>query len=209
MKVIVVDGIISAGKTYIIEQLEKYIPNVVPIYEPVDEWINNGILSEFYSDMNRWSYTFQTFAFSSRIKRITEKYNNCIDKDNAIFILERSPLTDVIFMTMLHETGHVNDMEFKMYKDWCECWHKLMPFQIDLFIYVCPPIEVCMDRFEKRARKGELIDIEYQNRLKQHHEKYFDNELITLPNESKVPIIKFTNFNENIIEKFTEILQKI
>ncbi|KAG4074570.1 hypothetical protein HA402_009704 [Bradysia odoriphaga] len=61
---IAVEGNIGAGKSTFLEYCDTR-PECVTFAEPVDKWRNlNGVnvLSEFYSDRQRWGLPFQLYA---------------------------------------------------------------------------------------------------------------------------------------------------
>src|SRR5437016_4570661 len=119
--VVVVDGVIGAGKTVFLEmarsELTKRGLNTVIVEEPVDKWHKSGILQRFYADPKRWGYHFQTKAFHDRVVENIKMFETHGTKAD-VFILERSPFTDTLFMELLHEAGDVDEMEMKDYREW-------------------------------------------------------------------------------------------
>lgn len=186
--VVVVDGIISAGKTTYIQILTHLLTKrgwkVTVVKEPVDKWKESGLLQAFYCDLSRWGYHFQTMAFVDRVNENIEMYEKFGKQEGKnIFILERSCFTDILFMELLHEQKLVNDMEMKNYQSWITLWRKVMPYEPDLFIYLKPSISVCMDRIKERNRKGEEnISIEYQTALQKKHDAFFDKDCVEISN---------------------------
>lgn len=70
-KVIAVEGNLGAGKSTYLAFLQKILPDIEIIKEPVDEWQNirgHNLLEMFYKDSKRWSFTFQTYAMVSRMR---------------------------------------------------------------------------------------------------------------------------------------------
>ena len=67
-----IEGNIGSGKTTFTKILRAHLPydfQLVP--EPVDLWQKVGdtnLLELMYKDPERWGYTFQSFAFFSRLK---------------------------------------------------------------------------------------------------------------------------------------------
>ena len=66
------EGNIAAGKSTMLRHLANE-PNICPVHEPVGVWQSVGpsktnLLHLFYSDPNRWAFTFQAYAFLSRAK---------------------------------------------------------------------------------------------------------------------------------------------
>lgn len=269
-KVIVIDGIISAGKSTLISLIEndekikeKY--DIVIIKEPVDKWVESGILRKFYDDMSRWGYHFQTKVFHDKIMESINQYNRYISNKEKIsgvccvcnnsqeisqsipkcngcglknsisinnldsleiepknketlFILERSCLTDKLFMELLYEDHFITDMEYDHYKEWCDLWELLLPFKFDLFIYLRPSLDACMRRVEERHRDGEGgVSKEYQQKLMDKHDLFFKEGGIEL--YGKIIPVKILETDDNfkndkkiqdkIIAQFIEYINAI
>jgi len=145
----------------------------------------NGSLQQFYKDPSRRAYQFQTRAFHDRIKECQNqytKYKHCTD----IFILERSIFTDMLFMDMLYESKTIDDSEYRDYKDLWSMWEELMPFHIDLFVYLRPDVEIAMERLHKRNREGETVNVEYQKALQRKHDDFLGGDDVVI-SSSHVP----------------------
>jgi deoxyadenosine/deoxycytidine kinase len=177
-KFIVVDGVISAGKTTLIKLLEKKINSegkykVKAIYEPVDLWNSTGTLQYFYEDIPKHCYEFQTYTYITRIASvINEIYNN---PDADIYILERSIWTDrYIFMELLKEM--VGDLRMTMYNHWCELWSYIMPMRVDKWVLLDTSLNESLKRIKIRNRSAEHgISVEYQTNLYNKHIEFYNN----------------------------------
>jgi deoxyadenosine/deoxycytidine kinase len=210
--VIVVDGLISCGKTTYINMLATHLTKrgwkITIVKEPIDKWMEKGpggspsIFELFNNDKARWSYHFQTKAFHDRVienQKMFEKYGNV----SQIFILERFCSTDRLFMETLYEGGYVTPLEMQHYKEWADLWQKVVPYEPDLFIYLNPPVDVCMDRIPKRNRPGEEgVTREYQEILKRHHDEFFAGDSVSISGDSHfVPCIKIStveNYRDDV-----------
>lgn len=182
--VVVVDGIIGAGKTSYLEVLEKDLPEhglrVTVVREPVEKWKECGILQRFYHDPSRWAYHFQAKAFHDRIVENIKAWETH-QHDTDIFILERSCFTDNLFMEMLFESKTIDALELQHYREWWHLWARIMPYMPNLFIYLKPDVDVCMKRLHKRNREGEEnIPKDYQLALQEKHDLFFQNDTIDL-----------------------------
>lgn len=206
-KFIIVDGLIAAGKTSLLSVLNKNFKNSKASYEPVDHWEETGNLTRFYNalnisdDQNRSAqiYRFQTYTFQTRIKRILED----LEEDKEIYFIERSIFSDrYIFMKMLKDSGLVTTQDYEMYKTWWDLWDKILPFTPDAFIYLNPTVDSTIIRYKKRNRSGEDFNVEYQKKLKDAHDDFFENLTI---NDKKVPVLNLNtdvDFREGEGEKF-------
>jgi len=198
-KLIVIDGLIGAGKTTFIDLFVEYLRSnskkVAIIKEPVDEWVKSGLLQKFYEDRKRWGYTFQTTAFRSRIMMSIKMYHKHAHEVD-YFVTERCVFSDSIFMNMLVEDGFVTEMEQIEYHKWWNLWYMLMPAVPDIFIWLRPDVEVCMERIKSRGRAGEEnIELQYQQRLHEGYSKIMGSDKVII-DEYVVPCCHL-NTNDN------------
>lgn len=212
IRVVVIDGVIGAGKSTLIEKASSDFKdrgwNVIVVKEPVEQWKESGLLQKFYGDPKRYAYLFQTVAFSSRIKENLLAYKQYIHSagndscsKGTLFLLERSPLTDPLFMNILYDLGNVNDIEMDSYREWCDTWIDLMPYKPHLFVYLRPSLDECMRRLNERSREGEdKVSIGYQSLLQDKHDKFFGNGTVKLKDgtESKSIVLETnSNYRDN------------
>lgn len=184
--VLVIDGIIGAGKSTLIE--ECLVPifserglTVTVVREPVDMWKAKGSLQQFYKDPSRRGYQFQTRAFHDRVRESQKQYLK-YRKVTDIFLLERSVFTDLLFMKMLRESGTIDQTEYDDYFDLWTMWEEVMPFLPDLFVYLKPGIDVAMSRLQERNRDGEsAVSVGYQTALQEKHDEFLGNDCVVLP----------------------------
>lgn len=83
---VIVEGNIGCGKTRFLNYFKKY-DNVSICPEPVNEWQNcNGhnLLKHLYSDINKWSFTFQSYV------QLTMLQQHTLQTDKPIKLMERS-----------------------------------------------------------------------------------------------------------------------
>lgn len=169
---IVLEGVIGVGKSTLLSRLENHYrllgKKVVVVQEPVEIWKQSGLLSAFYADKKRWTYTFQSAAFADHILACQSALVTMPDAE--IVLIERSPVSNRIFAEMLRDSGDMSELEWGVYERWADVWSKLMPVKPNMYLYMRATPEVCLERIKARARPGEeLISLEY---LKQLHEKH-------------------------------------
>lgn len=183
-RVFFVEGNIGSGKTSFLQQLEKAYPtHVQVVYEPVAQWeklldaSGKSILDYFYSDMQRYSYLFQSAVFLSRIRAMEQ-----IDPQKPIVFVERSVDCDMrIFASNCFENGVMSDIEWKIYTDWHE-WmcttlakNQLVPAPSDCaYVYLRTSPEVAFERMERRSRASETgtVKREYIEQLHAKHDAW-------------------------------------
>ena len=188
-----IEGNIGSGKSTLVKKLrEKFSKEWNFLGEPVDEWLKlkddqgKSLIELFYEDKQRYSYTFQNYAYITRIRKLMETSSHNIN------ITERCVLTDKnVFAKMLIDDGYMNKMEQQMYDDWFDFFKQHS--NVDIVIYIKTEPEECKRRIDIRSREGENIDMNYLNRLNEYHEKW-----ISSMSEDNVLVLDgHTDFNEN------------
>jgi deoxyadenosine/deoxycytidine kinase len=93
-------------------------------------------------------------------------------------------------MKTLLDLKHINNNQYEDYLSIWKIWKKAMPFNIDLFVYLKPNIDVCMDRLINRNRNSESsVQISYQEKLENNHNEFLDKTEITLNKNYIVPCL--------------------
>lgn len=184
-----IEGNIGSGKSTLVKKLKNANPNYYFLQEPVDIWKeitnskNENILSKFYTDKKRYSYTFQNFAFITRISTLKNIINK-IHRLTSIFkdkylIVERSIYSDKhVFAKMLHDNKQLSELEYKIYNYWFYKLHTDMLLSGHIYLKVDP--KVSLKRVEKRARAEETdsIPIEYLNTINEYHDTWLNNSAV-------------------------------
>ena len=220
-KVFFIEGIIGAGKTtqgkIICDTINNINNNInkpvkaVWIEEPVQNWIDVGILKEFYKDMKANAFKFQLYILTTRLNAIIEKIKTLDTNEKYILFIERSIFSDRhFFVKNLIDTNIFTDSEVKMYNETFDLYHdKLFPFPKEIcnFIYFKPDITETLNRIEKRNRKDESVDYIYQDNLMRLHDMFFseycDTDIKNLKRGKNFYIITGNDYiSEEIIKKF-------
>lgn len=170
---ILFEGNIAAGKSTVGRRLaESELFGFVE--EPVGAWqqdFEENLLDLFYRDTNRWAFTFQLAAFTTRAKTWTEVLA-IIDHRNVV--LERSIYCDrYVFAKNCYQSGLMKKTEWQLY---CKLWDWLESnwcAEPDKIVYLRTPAEVCLERIETRGRAEETtIPIEYLRDLEVLHDEW-------------------------------------
>ena len=104
LKHIAVAGNIGAGKTTLSEMLSNHY-NWDVLFEDAN---SNPYLSDFYNDMQRWSFNLQIYFLNSRYKQILG-----IRQGEATVIQDRTIYEDAyIFAPNLHHMGLMGQRDF-------------------------------------------------------------------------------------------------
>jgi deoxyadenosine/deoxycytidine kinase len=207
-KFIVIDGLIGAGKTTLINLLiAKYTKEgkrVHAIYEPVDVWQQVGALAEFYKDIPAKCYEFQTFVYITRIQRVV---NEVIAHPEAeVYLLERSIFTDrYIFVELLREL--MGPVRMQMYDTWWNMWSSLLDIKMTKWVLLDTSLNESLNRISVRARGEEHgISLEYQTNLLAKHQQFYKQL-----KESGEPtcVIPSSMMDANFREENSEVLDNI
>lgn len=167
-RVIAVAGNMGAGKSSLTGWLEQQF-GMVPFFEPNEE---NPYLSDFYSDMSRWSLSSQLFFLVRRFE-----IHRAIDRrpsDGRAVVQDRTLYEDAeVFAAHLHEAGHLDDRDWRMYQD----LYRMLREELrppDLMIYLRCPLKTLAQRIRKRGRAFErAIPRAYLASLERLYEAWF------------------------------------
>jgi deoxyadenosine/deoxycytidine kinase len=164
---IAVAGNIGAGKTTLCTLLGKHF-NWQVHYESTED---NPYLSDFYNDMQRWSFNLQVYFLSSRYRQILE-----IQKGNKTVIQDRTIYEDArIFAPNLHDMGLMPTRDFTNY----QALFDLMTSQIappNLLIYLRANISTLVSHIQSRGRDYEgSISIDYLKHLNDRYEAWINS----------------------------------
>jgi len=187
---LIVEGNVGAGKSTFLKMLDHYL-NAQFVLEPHERWQNiNGenLLEMFYKDPSRWAYTFQTYAFNTRIwaQQAALKHSTSF-----IHILERSVYSDrYCFSDVLHESGNISNLEWAVYKEWWNLaviQHSPKPAG---FIYLRVSPEVCYERIKQRSRSEESgVPLSYIQKLHERHDRWLIEKVGILQTLENVPVL--------------------
>jgi deoxyadenosine/deoxycytidine kinase len=197
LKHIAVAGNIGAGKTTLSELLSKHYKWEV-LYEDTN---TNPYLSDFYNDMQRWSFNLQIYFLNSRYRQIQD-----IRAGEVTVIQDRTIYEDAhIFAPNLHDMGLMSSRDFENYLDLFAAMIEQVVAP-DLLIYLRAGIPTLVDHIHTRGRDYEgNMSLEYLKRLNQRYEDWINNY-----KEGKLLIINVDGMNfKDKKEDFGKILEAI
>jgi deoxyadenosine/deoxycytidine kinase len=187
-----IEGNIGAGKSTFLKKITNAL-SLPYLLEPCAEWQNiNGynLLNEFYRDIKRWAYSFQLYAFLTRVESIEKK----LDMINSnLFISERSIFADrYVFGDVCYNDGNMSELEWNMYKKWFD-WtiersnKRILPSGI-IYLKVAP--DLSHQRVNLRGRSEEKsLPIEYLLKLNQKYDLLFFTKKHSLSWIKDIPIL--------------------
>jgi len=190
-------GNIGVGKTTFTKLISEKM-HLKAYYESVDD---NPYLSDFYSNMERWSFNLQIYFLQHRFKHHIEIMNS-----SSGVIQDRTIYEDAsIFAYNLY------DMKIMSKRDWdtyTELFNNMAQFlrKPDLIIYLKASTDTLINRIKNRNRDYEKdISEAYLHRLNIYYKKWFSSS-----NDFNVLEIDTNEFNIfNDLDKFDKICDDI
>lgn len=179
---IAIAGNIGSGKTTLTNLLSKHY-GWLPHYEEVDA---NPYLSDFYEDMQRWSFSLQVYFLNSRFSQI-----NDIRKTGKTVIQDRTIYEDAhIFAPNLYDMGLMSRRDFENYTSLFELMSSLVQ-PPDLLIYLRASVPKLVEQIQCRGREYESnIRLDYLKRLNERYEAWAEHYT-----QGKILIINVDEYN--------------
>ena len=179
-KIYALEGNIGAGKTTVLKIIGKHFKDVEFVEEPVKQWQNLGgmnLLDAFYTDPKRWGFSFEFFSMLTKLKALLKAANT----DKPIIIIERSILSNKIFIDISKELGKLDKMEYCMLLNTYNFYLEHVYPQLAGIIYLDTPVEECIRRITKRNR-GEECSIEksYLEAIKKKMDEMCDSSTMVV-----------------------------
>jgi deoxyadenosine/deoxycytidine kinase len=161
MTVIAIEGLMGAGKSSVLRELQKR--GIRVITEPTQDWT---YLDKFYANRKKYALTFQIEILLSFLKY---KFSD------ELVVVERSPqVSRSVFAKMLSSEGVLSDEDMATYVD---IYDFAKPWEADVYIMLECPMETCLERLGSRGDSYN-ISPEYIADLKKYYDifmKYNDH----------------------------------
>ena len=163
---IAIAGNIGSGKTSLTERLSAHY-GAKAYYEDID----NPYISDFYEDMNRWSFNFQMYFLGSRINQTLQM----LRESTGHVIQDRTIHEDAhIFAGNLHEMGLMSSRDIETYMQIFRLVTNLVQ-KPDLLIYLKASVPTLVKQIHKRGRDYEMnIDVAYLERLNKKYNHWIE-----------------------------------
>ena len=160
-------GNIGSGKTTLTTLLSKHY-KFEPHYENVED---NPYISDFYEDMQRWSFNLQIFFLNSRYNTLLQ-----LQKSKKNIIQDRTIYEDAhIFAPNLHSMGLMSSRDFETYQKLFDSLSQTIK-PPDLLIYLRASIPSLVNNIQKRGREYEdSIRLDYLRRLNERYEAWISS----------------------------------
>jgi len=178
---IAIFGTVGAGKTTLIENLLKRLPDTYQVFlEPMDE---NPYFKDFYNEGaandESLNYKMEIWMLASRMGSLVES----IGQEDVLF--DRGVADTLIFADANHELGKINDLDYKVYKDYFTSCVAPTIFDernklYDAVVYLRVNDETSIEHIKKRGNIAEQqVDVNYWKMINKKYEYWF-NEWKTL-----------------------------
>ncbi len=165
-KHVAVAGNIGSGKTTLAQLLANQY-GWSPHFEEVEQ---NPYISDFYADMERWSFHMQIYYLNRRFQQILQ-----IRQGYDSVIQDRTIYEDAhIFAPNLHAMGLMSERDFHNYlKLFATLEQFIQP--PDLLIYLRATVPTLVNQIQKRGRAFEdAIRLDYLKRLNERYEEWIE-----------------------------------
>lgn len=215
MAILVIGGMIGAGKTSVAELLGKSLNSEV-FYENVDD---NEILPLFYTaseeeqHLKRYPFLLQLDFLSSRFKSIKEALHN---KNN---VLDRSIYEDWYFAKVNTELGRISASEFNIYEkllnNMMEELQELPKKSPDLMVYLQGSFETILYRIGLRGRDFEQDQglMDYYKALWQGYDNWVTNHYkasdVLMINIDKIDVVNNSEDADFVVKLVKEKLAEM
>jgi len=150
-------GNIAVGKTTLTRMISERL-GWRPFFESVDD---NPYLSDFYSDMKRWSFHLQIYFLSRRFRTHRE-----MSEGDVPAVQDRTIYEDVeIFSQSLHEMGKMSERDWVNYR---ALFDEMTAYlrKPTLIIFLKATTDSLLTRLKKRGREYEKsVSAEYLHNL--------------------------------------------
>ncbi len=199
---IAIAGNIGSGKTSLTEILARKF-GATPYFENID----NPYINDFYEDMGRWSFNFQIYFLSCRIRQSMDALKNGGD-----LFQDRTIHEDAyIFAANLHEMGLMSSRDFDTYMKLFGLSEELIR-KPDLLIYLKASVPKLVEQIRRRGRDYEQgIDEKYLGRLNDKYNNWIENiytgEVMILDID-ECDFVKNPEIIENVSTRIREIRKR-
>ncbi len=157
---IAIEGPIGVGKSSLTKKLSSTL-NLTPIYEIVEE---NPFLSDFYEDIDKWSFQTEMFFLCNRYKVLTELSNDI------------SAVSDYhILKNKVFANNTLNDKEYKMFEEIYDILTREVR-KPDVTVFLTADLDVLKQRIQLRNRDFEShIEDDYLLKLTEDYRRVYES----------------------------------
>lgn len=154
---VAIAGNIGVGKSTLTDLLSQRL-GWEPFYEAVND---NPYLSDFYADMERWSFHSQIYFLSRRLRH----HWQLLQRPNSV-VQDRTVYEDAeVFARNLMRRGSLDERDYQSYCELYEVVTTVLP-PPDLIVYLQASVATLQERIRRRGRSFEkTISARYLGQL--------------------------------------------
>ena len=197
---VAIAGNIGVGKSTLTELLSERLG-----WEPFFEAVNdNPYLSDFYEDMERWSFHSQIYFLSRRLRH----HWQLLQRSNSV-VQDRTVYEDAeIFARNLYRQGSMGERDYRSYCELYDVVTTVLP-PPDLIVYLRASVPTLQDRIHHRGRSYERgISTDYLERLNELYETWIHGftlcPVLTVPSDALNFVTNHSHLDmiaERVLEK--------
>jgi deoxyadenosine/deoxycytidine kinase len=186
-------GNIGSGKTSLTKLLTESF-GWKAHYETTDD---NPYLTDFYADMQRWSFQLQVYFLTHRFESIQR-----IRWTPETIVQDRTIYEDAyIFAENLYHMGLMAEREYRSYMDLFKIMSSFLT-PPDLLIYLKASVPTLVNQIQKRQRSFEVeIKSDYLSKLNERYDTWIEKypgELLVI-NVDDFDFVENTEHIENVV----------
>ncbi len=163
---VAIAGNIGVGKSTLTALLSQRL-GWEPFFEAVDA---NPYLSDFYEDMERWSFHSQIYFLSRRLRH----HWQLLQRADSV-VQDRTVYEDAeVFACNLHQRGWMDGRDYESYSELYQVVTAVLP-PPDLIVYLRASVPTLEERIRKRGRSFERkIPTAYLGQLNELYERWVE-----------------------------------
>lgn len=198
---VAIAGNIGVGKSTLTELLSKRL-DWKPFFEAVND---NPYLSDFYEDMERWSFHSQIYFLSRRLRH----HWQLLQRSDSV-VQDRTVYEDAeIFARNLYQQELMSERDYRSYCELYEVVTTVLP-PPDLIVYLQASVPTLQKRIRNRGRSYEQsISPTYLHQLNELYEEWIEGfalcPVLSVPSDA-LDFVKNHRHLELVTEKVLEKL---
>jgi deoxyadenosine/deoxycytidine kinase len=154
-KLVIVEGLIGAGKSSFCAELGNQLRNAHVFLEPDEQTEeSNPYLADFYGDPERWAFTMQIHLMQSRYRTHLQA-QQVIKLYEVDAVIDRSIYGDVCFARLQRDLGTMPEREFQTYLDLYESLLAPNIKQPDICVWLNVSVDIAFKRVLSRMEQRE------------------------------------------------------
>ena len=146
----IIEGNIGSGKSTLLESLKNKGYTVAP--EPVDEWVESGVLEEYYKGKID-AFTFQCYILESKVKAFKQVLREWTQ--GPIFLERGFEADSKVFLKYNVDKGKSTEFQLELYAKLAKEITSSLNCEFGKVLYLDVSPTTCLERIGKRSRTGE------------------------------------------------------